>query len=174
MVSAVSSGGNQVGISLSSQSCSTDLCNTGNGIGPNNNLLPGFNISNNNINIGFVNNHFEFFNHFKKVLNQTFSRLSPSVVSEAKRMVLKDLNVPTSLKMFDVIIPQVSDGTNYCSNNINRRLLLFCSGYSIFDNYPQQQPSDDGDNLKRSVGGSDKTGLAPIAWFRAPHLRNKD
>ncbi|XP_046443693.1 uncharacterized protein LOC124193779 isoform X1 [Daphnia pulex] len=123
MLSAVSSGGNQVGISVSSQSCSTDLCNTGNGlIGPNNNLLPGFNISNSNINFGFINNHFDFFNHFKKVLNQTFSRQSPSVVSEAKRMVLKDLNVPTSLKMFGVIIPQ-------------------------------QQPSDDGDNLKRSVGG---------------------
>lgn len=137
MVSAVSSGGNQVGISVSSQSCSTDLCNTGNGlIGPNNNLLPGFNISNSNINFGFINNHFDFFNHFKKVLNQTFSRQSPSVVSEAKRMILKDLNEPTSLKMFGVIIPQVYNDANYCSNNINRRLLLFCSGYSTFDHYP--------------------------------------
>ena len=103
-MSAVSSGGNQVGISFSSQSCSTDLCNTGNGLGSNGNAFPGFNVSNSNNNFGFFN---DFWKNVKKVFNQAFGRQSESVVPVAKKMILKDLNVPTSLKMFGVIIPQV-------------------------------------------------------------------
>ncbi|KAK4015159.1 Uncharacterized protein APZ42_032296 [Daphnia magna] len=50
-------GGNGVGVSTSSQSCSTDLCNTGDGLGPSINF-PGFNNgfgfnTNNNNNDGF-------------------------------------------------------------------------------------------------------------------------
>lgn len=37
--------GNGVGVSTSSQSCSTDLCNTGDGLGPSINF-PGFNANN--------------------------------------------------------------------------------------------------------------------------------
>lgn len=50
-------GGNGVGVSTSSQSCSTDLCNTGDGLGASINF-PGFNTNfgfntNNNNNNGF-------------------------------------------------------------------------------------------------------------------------
>lgn len=104
-ISAVSAGGNQVDISVSSQLCSTDLCNTGNGLQQIGNLLfPEIDISSlDNNGVGF---NFGVWNDFKKVFNQAFSQ-SGSVAPAGKKMFLKDLNVPTSLKMFGVVPHQV-------------------------------------------------------------------
>ena len=109
-MSAISTGGYQVGISVFSQSCSTDLCNTGDGLGTNGDLLlPGFNISNDSDDFGFVSNNFAtLWNDFKKAFDQTFGAFGQSEIAApvGKRMVLKDLNVPTSLKMFGVALPR--------------------------------------------------------------------
>ncbi len=109
-MSGISTGGYQVGISVFSQSCSTDLCNTGDGLGTSGDLfLPGFNISNDSDEYGLVSSNFAaLWNDFKKAFNQTFGAFSQSEIDlpVEKRMVLKDSNVPTSLKMFGVALPR--------------------------------------------------------------------
>ena len=65
-------GGNGVGISTSSQSCSTDLCNTGDGLGPSV-LFPGFNTNNNN-GFGFPSNNGGFNTGFNGGFNSDFHR----------------------------------------------------------------------------------------------------
>lgn len=64
-------GGNGVGISTSSQSCSTDLCNTGDGLGPSV-LFPGFNTNNNGF--GFSSNNGGFNTGFNGGFNNDFHR----------------------------------------------------------------------------------------------------
>ena len=130
IVSAISTGGYQVGISVFSQSCSTDLCNTGDGLGTSGDLvIPGFNISNDSDDFGFISNNFDaLWNDFKKAFDQTFGAFGQpeSDAPVGKRMVLKDFNVPTSLKMFGVELPRqvyiyiTHGGGNAKNFNFNR------------------------------------------------------
>ncbi len=175
IVSAVSSGGtNQVDISVSSQSCSTNLCNTGNGLRPSSNLAyyqhstSATAISTSDSSIIILIFFIIWRKYWTKLSAANRKAFYPKPRKWFSRISMCQLRWKCLASLFLRYMTVLTAVQIIFTDDCYYLLWVF----QFWPLPPTAAKRRRRRDPKRSIVGSDKTsGPAPIAWLRAPHLR---